>query len=123
MIKNNLKMILQGALQVNKPIIANDLIYVYSGITSDKVIPIYRGISVNGSIDVTNNISATGNISAGGNITAVAFYENSDKSLKQNIIDILDTDLYKISNIKFKEFEFKNESIKKYGVIACKKQD
>ena len=141
-IDNNLKMTLQGALQVNKPIIANDLIYAYSGITSDKVIPIYRGISVNGnitasgtitanvgiiaegvistfgSIDVTDNISAGSNISAEGSIIAAAFYENSDKSLKQNIIDILDTDLYKISNIKFKEFEFKNESTKKYGVIA-----
>lgn len=75
-IDGNLKMTLQGALQVNS------------------------------------------NITASGNITAAAFYENSDKSLKQNIIDILDTDLYKVSNIKFKEFEFKNESTKKYGVIA-----
>lgn len=170
-IDGNLKMTLEGALQVNKPIIANDLIYAYSGITSNRVIPIYKGISVNGDIstqgsitasvdisaqgnitasgDITasgnisasggvyatliqaedeiyaannivtdSSISASGNISAGSNITAAAFYENSDKSLKQNIIDILDTDLYKVSNIKFKEFEFKNESTKKYGVIA-----
>ena len=75
-IDGNLKMTLQGALQVNS------------------------------------------NITASGNITAAAFYENSDKNLKQNITSIKDTDLSKVSEIKFKEFEFKNEDTKKYGVIA-----
>ena len=75
-IDGNLKMTLQGALQVNS------------------------------------------NITASGNITAAAFYENSDKNLKQNITSIKDTDLSKVSEIKFKEFEFKNEGTKKYGIIA-----
>ena len=75
-IDGNLKMTLQGALQVNSNIIAS------------------------------------------GNITAAAFYENSDKNLKQNIASIKDTDLSKVSEIKFKEFEFKNEGTKKYGIIA-----
>ena len=75
-IDGNLKMTLQGALQVNS------------------------------------------NITASGNITAAAFYENSDKNLKQNIASIKDTDLSKVSEIEFKEFKFKNEGTKKYGIIA-----
>lgn len=64
------------------------------------------------------DVELSENLYVSGNITATAFYESSDKNLKQNIFDIQNADLYKVSDIKFKEFEFKNEGIKKYGVIA-----
>ena len=52
------------------------------------------------------------------NITAPAFYESSDIKLKENVKPINNIDYSKLTNIDFKEFNFKKDSIKKYGVIA-----
>lgn len=52
------------------------------------------------------------------NITAPAFYESSDIKLKENIKSINSIDYSKLENINFKEFNFKKNPIKKYGVIA-----
>lgn len=55
-----------------------------------------------------------------GNITASAFYENSDVTLKENINSISESDLNKVEEVEFKEFNFiKDENkTKKYGVVA-----
>ena len=52
------------------------------------------------------------------NITAPAFYESSDIKLKENVKPINNIDYSKLTNIDFKEFNFKKDPIKKYGVIA-----
>lgn len=59
-------------------------------------------------------------IQSQGVIYGEAFYENSDKSLKENINNINNSDLEKVSNLVLKEFNFKEdpEKLKKYGVIA-----
>ena len=57
-------------------------------------------------------------IEANGPITATSFYESSDRSLKENIKSISNSDLEKIKKVEFKEFNFKEDSTKKYGVIA-----
>lgn len=55
-----------------------------------------------------------------GNITASAFYESSDVTLKENINSISESDLNKVEEVEFKEFNFiKDENkTKKYGVVA-----
>lgn len=53
-----------------------------------------------------------------GSITANSFYESSDRSLKKNIKSISNSDLEKIKKVELKEFNFKEDSTKKYGVIA-----
>lgn len=68
------------------------------------------------------NISADGddvavstNLSVTGQITASAFYENSDINIKENIQKIEDDNSI---SVNFYQFNFKNDSIKRYGVIA-----
>ena len=53
-----------------------------------------------------------------GRVTASAFYESSDRSLKENIVPITDTD--KVAKVDFKEFNYiaDDSKTKKYGVIA-----
>ena len=53
-----------------------------------------------------------------GRVTASAFYESSDRSLKENITSVTDTD--KVANVDFKEFNYiaDDSKTKKYGVIA-----
>lgn len=63
------------------------------------------------------------NITCNDQITAAAFYESSDRSLKENIKPISNSDLEKVKNIEFKEFNFKENSTKKYGVIAQEVED
>lgn len=63
------------------------------------------------------------NITCNDRITASAFYESSDRSLKENIKPISNSDLEKVKNIEFKEFNFKENSTKKYGVIAQEVED
>lgn len=65
----------------------------------------------------------TGGLICNGPITATAFYESSDRSLKENIKPISNSDLEKVKNIEFKEFNFKENSTKKYGVIAQEVED
>lgn len=89
--------------------------------------PSFTSISVSGSaeftgdtlfdstVDISDSLSGV-DATFSANVQANAFYETSDINLKQNIKDISDID--KASKIKFKEFEFKKEGIKKYGVIA-----
>lgn len=68
------------------------------------------------SLTVNGTITNGGGISSNGSIQAVAFYEKSDENIKENIQSISDTD--KVSQVEFKEFNFKGDSTKKYGVIA-----
>lgn len=53
-------------------------------------------------------------------ITASAFYESSDKNLKENIEEICKDKVANVNNISFKSFNFKEDKDKttKYGVIA-----
>lgn len=61
--------------------------------------------SSNFTVDTNGQVSAKG-----------GFYESSDRNLKENINTVSDTD--KVKNVELKEFNFKNTTTKKYGVIA-----
>ena len=69
-----------------------------------------------GSPDTSANLQVHGSINATQNITASAFYESSDKNLKEDITSISTIDLAR--DIQLKEFRFKADGIKRYGVIA-----
>ena len=69
-----------------------------------------------GNSSTSSNLKVYGSINATSNITANAFYESSDKNLKEDIASISTIDLAR--DIKLKEFRFKADGIKRYGVIA-----
>lgn len=69
-----------------------------------------------GSPDTSADLQVYGSINATQNITASAFYESSDKNLKEDITSISAIDLAR--DIQLKEFRFKADGIKRYGVIA-----
>ena len=69
-----------------------------------------------GSPDTSADLQVHGSINAAKNITASAFYESSDKNLKEDITSISAIDLAR--DIQLKEFRFKADGIKRYGVIA-----
>lgn len=69
-----------------------------------------------GSPDTSADLQVHGSINATNNITASAFYESSDKNLKEDITSISAIDLAR--DIQLKEFRFKADGIKRYGVIA-----
>lgn len=69
-----------------------------------------------GSSSTSADLQVHGSINATQNITASAFYESSDKNLKEDITSISAIDLAR--NIQLKEFRFKADGIKRYGVIA-----
>lgn len=69
-----------------------------------------------GNSSTSSNLKVYGSITATNNITANAFYESSDKNLKEDITSISTLDL--VRNIQLKEFKFKADGVKRYGVIA-----
>ena len=69
-----------------------------------------------GSSSTSADLQVYGSINATQNITASAFYESSDKNLKEDITSISTIDLSR--DIQLKEFRFKADGIKRYGVIA-----
>lgn len=69
-----------------------------------------------GSSSTSADLQVHGSINATQNITASAFYESSDKNLKEDITSISAIDLAR--DIQLKEFRFKADGIKRYGVIA-----
>lgn len=69
-------------------------------------------------VNIDDELWVKVNITCNGPMYATAFYESSDRSLKENIKPISNSDLEKVKNIEFKEFNFKENSTKKYGVIA-----
>lgn len=69
-----------------------------------------------GSSSTSADLQVYGSINATKNITASAFYESSDKNLKEDITSISAIDLTR--DIQLKEFRFKADGIKRYGVIA-----
>lgn len=69
-----------------------------------------------GSSSASADLQVYGSINATNNITASAFYESSDKNLKEDITSISAIDLAR--DIQLKEFRFKADGIKRYGVIA-----
>lgn len=69
-----------------------------------------------GSPDTSADLQVHGSINTTNNITASAFYESSDKNLKEDITSISAIDLAR--DIQLKEFRFKADGIKRYGVIA-----
>lgn len=69
-----------------------------------------------GSSSTSADLQVYGSINATKNITASAFYESSDKNLKEDITSISTIDLAR--DIQLKEFRFKADGIKRYGVIA-----
>lgn len=69
-----------------------------------------------GSSSTSADLQVYGSINTTKNITASAFYESSDKNLKEDITSISAVDLAR--DIQLKEFRFKADGIKRYGVIA-----
>lgn len=69
-----------------------------------------------GSSSTSADLQVYGSINTTKNITASAFYESSDKNLKEDITSISAIDLAR--DIQLKEFRFKADGIKRYGVIA-----
>lgn len=69
-----------------------------------------------GSSSTSADLQVYGSINTTNNITASAFYESSDKNLKEDITSISAIDLAR--DIQLKEFRFKADGIKRYGVIA-----
>lgn len=69
-----------------------------------------------GSSSTSADLQVYGSINSTNNITASAFYESSDKNLKEDITSISAIDLAR--DIQLKEFRFKADGIKRYGVIA-----
>ena len=69
-----------------------------------------------GSSSTSADLQVYGSINATKNITASAFYESSDKNLKEDITSI--SAIYLARDIQLKEFRFKADGIKRYGVIA-----
>lgn len=65
--------------------------------------------------DDKGNVIIPTNLAVTGQITANAFYESSDIALKENIQEIEDDNSIPIN---FYQFNFKNDKIKRYGVIA-----
>lgn len=53
-----------------------------------------------------------------GTVTASAFYQSSDKNYKENIVAIDEEDIEKVKNIELVSYNFKNDTTKRYGVIA-----
>jgi uncharacterized protein YceH (UPF0502 family) len=51
-------------------------------------------------------------------VSAPAFYASSDVRLKENIHNVTDENINKISNVDLKEFNFIGKDTEKYGVIA-----
>lgn len=69
-----------------------------------------------GNSNTLSNLKVYGSIEVTNNITANAFYESSDKNLKEDIASISTMDLAR--DIQLKEFRFKADGVKRYGVIA-----
>lgn len=69
-----------------------------------------------GNPSTSSDLQVYGSINTTKNITASAFYESSDKNLKEDITSISAIDLAR--DIQLKEFRFKADGIKRYGVIA-----
>lgn len=65
----------------------------------------------------TYRLNADGSATFMGNVNGLAFYETSDATLKENI-SVIDNDVDKVKNVELKQFNFKKETVKKYGVIA-----
>ena len=68
--------------------------------------------------DGTKAVSVAGTLTVSGNITAPAFYESSDRNLKENIKDIKQENKYLIDSVNLKQFNFKNDDALRFGVIA-----
>lgn len=100
----------------NQPIRIRELFVVGSGLTIDD----FSAPSATSTLPTSGytNIYIDSLAESSMNITAPAFYESSDIKLKENIKSINNIDYSKLENIDFKEFNFKKNPIKKYGVIA-----
>lgn len=100
----------------NQPIRIRELFVAGSGLTIDD----FSAPSATSTLPTSGytNIYIDSLAESSMNITAPAFYESSDIKLKENIKSINNIDYSKLKNIDFKEFNFKKNPIKKYGVIA-----
>lgn len=100
----------------NQPIRIRELFVVGSKLTIDD----FSAPSATSVLPTSGytNIHIDSLVESSMNITAPAFYESSDIELKENIKSINNIDYSKLENIDFKEFNFKKNPIKKYGVIA-----
>lgn len=100
----------------DQPIRIRELFVVGSGLTIDD----FSAPSATSTLPTSGytNIYIDSLAESSMNITAPAFYESSDIKLKENIKSINNIDYSKLDNIDFKEFNFKKNPIKKYGVIA-----
>lgn len=78
------------------------------------------GTTIKGSTISGATASLTGNLTVGGDINATGAMYSSDKRLKENIGNISNEDLEKVSNVDIVKFNFKSDESKrtKYGVIA-----
>ena len=80
---------------------------------------------VNGSLQVEASSEFLDSLVCNDNVTALAFYESSDRTLKENIFNINEKDIKKSENVSLKEFNFKKDEdkTKHYGVIAQEVQE
>lgn len=78
-------------------------------------------ISANAATSGSTAASYSGKLAAynsSGNLNAMAFYANSDRSLKKNITDLTKYDLDKVSELPIVEFDWKSDGRHSVGVIA-----
>ena len=78
-----------------------------------------------GSLQVQDSSQFEAPVSMLEECTALAFYESSDRTLKENISLINEEDRKKSENVSLKEFNFKEDEdkVKHYGVIAQEVQE
>ena len=78
-----------------------------------------------GTVPENFTLDVDGDTHINGSITALAFYESSDRTLKENISLINEEDSKKSENVSLKEFNFKEDEdkVKHYGVIAQEVQE
>lgn len=66
----------------------------------------------------TNVITADGNVDINGTIKAKNQVYSSDERLKKDIKPISEEELEMVSRIELKEYSFKEDNVKRYGIIA-----
>ena len=74
--------------------------------------------SIQGNYVKKSGDTMTGSLTCQSKITATGFYESSDINFKDNVKIIDEDDIKKVNEVQLKQFNFKNDSTTKYGVIA-----
>jgi hypothetical protein len=70
-----------------------------------------------GTISPTEKLDVDGNVKVSGNVTSTAYYYNSDRNLKKNIVGLTGS-LEKVTRLNGYSFDWKKDGRKDLGVIA-----